>query len=183
MKRLWPLAIPLLATSVLAFESADKVPNESLTPSLPSNQLDSILENLPEYEYWEDMRTIQGVDNNKNGIRDALEVMAYGLVYVSSDATVEDYYQVLELVNFMQPRNPIEEDSLSLAKMQCDFLRLPSYIHSDVSFDLLYNMVANSKLRLSALAKSIIHDSAQTQDLCSDIWTSKSPKILFNPSK
>ena len=161
----------------------------SLSTSVPvhaneasSLKIQHMLDIAPEPEvvdYLADLKSVVGVDSNKDGIRDSLYHLSWSLLILHPESTKADYVKVLALMKYMHPKEPIVPNSIDINKLYCDYLDLPQFIHAETeNFRIFYHLVIDSDKRQVAFAQSVIKQKEQPHAFCPSLWSSNSRKLL-----
>ena len=119
---------------------------------------------LTEEEEKLDKESIEGVDNNKNEVRDFIEIMIFRDFNLREKVTiVEDYHSVLKIIKMLQPKNPFVEKSIDEHDIYCQYQKLPDYIKGEFDWplDFLKSFVLDTQDRKNAFVKSLTPDSGR----------------------
>ena len=119
---------------------------------------------MTEEEEKLDKESIEGVDNNKNEVRDFIEIMIFRDFNLREKVTiVEDYHSVLKIIKMLQPKNPFVEKSIDEHDIYCQYQKLPDYIKGEFDWplDFLKSFVLDTQDRKNAFVKSLTPDSGR----------------------
>lgn len=98
----------------------------------------------------DDVTNVLGIDTNNNGVRDIHERIIYkGLTLIDS-STESSYDSVLSILKAIQPKDPIEENSIDRHEIYCAYEALADDIKNEFSLDSLTEMVIDTKMRRDA---------------------------------
>jgi len=144
---------------------------QNLNESLKVGKIGSLKEiahelprELTEEEKRLDKEFIEGVDNNKNGVRDSIEIMIFRDFNTRSEATVvEDYYSILKILRMLQPKYPFVKSSIDEHNIYCKYEKLPDYVKGEFAWplDFLQSFVLDTQQRKEAFVKSLTSDSGR----------------------
>jgi hypothetical protein len=109
--------------------------------------------NMPERSQVD--ATIEGVDKNRNLIRDDLENISYQGLKSMENIDESQYEQVLKIIKMLQPKNPPVEKSINEHDIYCQYLLLSDNVQEELSLDFLYGIVLNTPQRKEAFRKSL----------------------------
>ncbi|MCY9874013.1 hypothetical protein [Vibrio barjaei] len=90
-----------------------------------------------------DDATLLGVDVNENGVRDALEILAYRTVLYMGHIEEREFDDLLSYVSYLQPRaEPIFESELS-----CRYLMITPEVRSELNLVELKELALDTEVR------------------------------------
>ncbi|MCM0148316.1 hypothetical protein [Photobacterium galatheae] len=113
-------------------------------------ELNKMLGVHSDYDYDLDKKYIEGIDNNNDGVRDALVKIARSLIYYDRKITKDDYEELLSLLIEIQPKKDPIKDSKSVNQLKCRYYSLHPSIQKEASFEEIRARVLNSASRRSA---------------------------------
>ena len=102
-----------------------------------------------------DSKTVLGVDNNKNGVRDKTEIIIYqGLNLLIDDKTI--FEDTLQFINLIEPNS---EDIILNSKdkhdIYCSYQKLPLMVKKEFPLGFIYDIVLDTQKRKTVFYGSL----------------------------
>ena len=137
----------------------DKVKNldedkaEDLKKAIEEISLNIHIPQMPNEEL--DSKTVLGVDNNKNGVRDKTEIIIYqGLNLLIDDKTI--FEDTLQFINLIEPNS---EDIILNSKdkhdIYCSYQKLPLIVKKEFPLKFIYDIVLDTQKRKTVFYGSL----------------------------
>ncbi len=99
--------------------------------------------------------SITGIDYNNNGIRDELENITFQGLNTLPNINIDSYYQLLSIVDMIQPKSPIVENSINEHNIYCSYRLLSEGVKIELPLSLLYSIVLDTQERKNAFNSSL----------------------------
>lgn len=103
-----------------------------------------------------DSRTIEGIDENFNGVRDSAEREFYDLLLPSIRLQQGDFEEFLRVASLLTAHEPVVERSIYNDLINCEYSRLPYYIRSRIPTSLMFEVMLNNSKRKIAFKDSSV---------------------------
>ncbi|MDA0152224.1 hypothetical protein OH460_07920 [Vibrio sp. Makdt] len=103
-----------------------------------------------------DSRTVEGIDENYNGVRDSAEREFYDLLLPSTRIKEGDFESFLSVASRLTAHEPVVERSIYQDLINCEYNNLPYYIQSRIPMSLLYEVMLNNSKRKIAFKESFV---------------------------
>ncbi|MEA2017918.1 MAG: hypothetical protein U9N59_05675 [Campylobacterota bacterium] len=112
--------------------------------------------NVPDMPSEQDSKsTIRGIDSDNDGTRDDIEQLTYQSLNTMEGISSESYNKVISIMNMIQPKNPIVENSINKHEIYCTYRLLPDDIKKELPLDIIYSIVLNTQERKTAFTNSL----------------------------
>jgi len=100
--------------------------------------------------------TVNGIDANGDGVRDELEVLVYQAIVLTDGSSTENYQAILDVLKMIQPVDPVVDNSIDEQTITCAYLDLPKSAVTNLSLDLLFDLVLDTPERIDAYESALV---------------------------